>query len=64
MAVVAIMVNMVSVVIIDIMVINIEVQTDRQTLDLGGWMGGWVDGNQSWFKGLLSAVQKYFNGFQ
>jgi hypothetical protein len=21
-------------------------------------VGGWMDGNQSWFKGLLSAVQK------
>ena len=25
---------------------------------VGGLVGKWVDGNQSWFMGLLSAVQK------
>jgi hypothetical protein len=33
-------------------------QKDRLRIRVGGWMDGWVYGNQSWFKGLLSAVQK------
>ena len=36
-----------------------EIKKKKRTEKIGLWVGGWVGVSQSWFKELLSAVQKY-----